>query len=1016
MNNIRLYLYDRFGNDATKEYEVELDSSIQFAITKQFTDLENPTTIINDWSKSIAIPFTKHNNEIFNYLYRSDRAVISNEPVGAFGFDPTKKIPFRLINDENVLMTGYVKVLSVEQTSSVEGKYNITLNGELGKIFQEMKNITFNNAESEEDYYIDGKQYVEETMNRDLIKTCWTTDGQSTMELKKRTDPDYKVTDIIGFAPNNAFSENFDYKSFESTDNEFKKFSTHLQEHWDSVAPNIGIEAETAIPDGVTPRGIGEYRSYLQIPYIYWNKLFGIFREKAEELTGYEFDLDEDWFNEANPYWRDLVYCLDKPTKKERGLIFNIYDVDTDPNQAIYYPGLYGDTDNPQERGYIATDSTEMFPIWNATTKTFDFGNETYYIDNENTYDEITISGYSDHRYIQSGGGIVVNALLLDYEFIDTATNEAIKTLKYFLTIAPKNIDWGTPIPPGYERIYDYTLSWVELEPNVYNDFYKFKINIGSQLTAFGTDFIGKNVSVNIKTRWFLNSYMVSPFYSIIMPHQSQVRVCPERNISINVKGHWRLYNIPSDDIYIKSFMKFTLNELWNNEYSLFQQILNYCKMFHICIVADEYNKKIKFVPFDKFLRNNLTIEDWSNKVDYSKQWKLENNIVDSKYLLFNYDDSQTFLRKSYKDSNGINYGEIKVDRNYAFDNNTKTMFEKIKNSNVLEQYVMSWYNLYDLALVEYTYDDELFIDNADDKNKEISSFGEFYFYNGLTYFKQGGESETHLRNVEITDDTEKQINTMTYMYNQTKNPYEVIETYPKLSIFKKRWNDETSSLYYVSLFNTPKTIYASFEISESINIYNAFWVNYINDLYSVGTKKITCYIRLSNEDFNNFDFSHFVTINNQLFMVNKIYDFNISQNVSTKVELISINNINNYITSNFDLWDVLPREQTYEGSEFIGHTFIYTLFDYQKLDLSEYEFTMLYRMPDNWTKEITTELIDENRAKIKVKIESPLVVQSAGDYDVTLNVKKTTTNESLQVKGIINIIRDTDMAQEMTE
>lgn len=75
MNNVRLYLYDKFGNDATKEYEVELDSSIQFAITKQFTDLENPTTIINDWSKSIAIPFTQHNNEIFNYLYRSDRTV-----------------------------------------------------------------------------------------------------------------------------------------------------------------------------------------------------------------------------------------------------------------------------------------------------------------------------------------------------------------------------------------------------------------------------------------------------------------------------------------------------------------------------------------------------------------------------------------------------------------------------------------------------------------------------------------------------------------------------------------------------------------------------------------------------------------------------------------------------------------------------------------------------------------------------------------------------------------------------
>ena len=58
------------------------------------------------------------------------------------------------------------------------------------------------------------------------------------------------------------------------------------------------------------PREIGEYRSYLQQPYIRFKELFKIFQTKAESLTGYKFDLDPTWFNENNPYWDKLIYML----------------------------------------------------------------------------------------------------------------------------------------------------------------------------------------------------------------------------------------------------------------------------------------------------------------------------------------------------------------------------------------------------------------------------------------------------------------------------------------------------------------------------------------------------------------------------------------------------------------------------------------------------------------------------------------------------------------------------------
>ena len=66
---------------------------------------------------------------------------------------------------------------------------------------------------------------------------------------------------------------------------------------------DTGVEPKTVIPNGLLPREYGEYRSYLQLPYIYWNKLFKIFQSKAESVTGYQFELDNTWFTSTNPYW-----------------------------------------------------------------------------------------------------------------------------------------------------------------------------------------------------------------------------------------------------------------------------------------------------------------------------------------------------------------------------------------------------------------------------------------------------------------------------------------------------------------------------------------------------------------------------------------------------------------------------------------------------------------------------------------------------------------------------------------
>ena len=95
-----------------------------------------------------------------------------------------------------------------------------------------------------------------------------------------------------------------------------------------------GIDAETVIGEGLLPREVGEYRSYMQIPYIYFNKLFQIFTKKTEEITGYSVHLDTTWFNNSNPYWNKMAYILEKFNTKEE---YSSYEGVTEPLRTSYF-------------------------------------------------------------------------------------------------------------------------------------------------------------------------------------------------------------------------------------------------------------------------------------------------------------------------------------------------------------------------------------------------------------------------------------------------------------------------------------------------------------------------------------------------------------------------------------------------------------------------------------------------------------------------------------------------------
>jgi len=842
--------------------EIELTEDVQIALTKQFENLSNPTNIINDWSKTISIPFTVKNNQTFGHIYNIDRVIVTGGyPIGTY-FNPLRKLNFRLEWNSAVLMTGYAKLNEIKQSNG-KGTYEITLFGQLGKIFQDIKKITFDTSTAEPGYLIDGSEYVDEYINKELVAYSWQSYGQYHSNIKKKNESGYSVYDIIGFAPNNSFSESFKYDSFLVQPNKSMQFTEVLG---DTFTADTGISPDTVIPNGMLPREIGEYRSYLQLPFIYWNKLFQIFQEKAESITGYAFDLDDTWFNDSNPYWFNLVYML-RP--------FNAKDGTMTENANYYTANPYGSMG------------------WQKTSS----------INTMTTHRTVNLCTYTNGTNVEQVPMIDLSVNFNDgkwFTLSDTNMNPIFK-VKTLWKIYDGD---GSSSTSTLNNNNALIIKVNAVGENGYTETVKFLVrHSGCTLTESGANIIEFDGSTKAGS---------SDMFSI----DADFLVTKSKfgdSVRFRFEGYWQNSNwsLTSNGDLVKldpytvnnpnftyvtilngvhrSYAHFTLNDLWNNDYNLFEEILKYCKMYRISISIDELEKKIIFKPYNKFFEN-YTVEDWTNKIDMSKDYTIAPVTLENKYVLFNYEDNKTKMGEEYKTKYGVNYGEYRLITEYNFNSETSKLFDKVHTSIVNTDNVLSWTNLFDNHKIVYSFPSEIYVYNKDKDNKQTDTFGQYFFHNGLRDFST--EASLYLRTVYITDDTAFQQANNTYMYTQGAGDRAVVTTYPNLDIV--RGNN-------LCLFNVPSENYTyNNNYSGKHSIYSNLWKDYIDERYNIQNKKITCYVTIKPAEYQQFDWNKLVKVGNQLCIVNKIYDYNITSNSPTKVDLITIQDISGYTTNDY--------------------------------------------------------------------------------------------------------------------
>ena len=944
---------------------VEINKDIDFVLNKQFTELTDLTSIIVDYTKTVKVPMTPRNNELFNYVYKLEHQVLMNEDI--ISYDPSQKINMTMTFNGSIVMDGYAVLNSVNLNEKV---YEINLYGQLGSIFSSLKEKVL-------DEYLNGTNGWWKTikMNAQTIVTSFRNAGHS---LDWSSENWY---DFFGFAPQViGNSDNFNTSGYEEYGTgEVKNFVDVI-----NTTRNITY-ADIYVKDGLDFNQYKEIRSYMTRPYVYVDKIIQLVQNEINngDFNGYTMTLDPDWFNSTNPYYNGLCF----------------------------FPGNESIIDSGEGvNGLVTWDDSERYMNWPMTyrpsTSTVDLEGYTY---NEGNNGLITISSSSGEASVTlslNGDGVVVRDRVNGVG--STSGFNSNGKWAYY------NLDNMNQIPVRYIGVYDsndvlinklylvddrvhsvhkdkaflhYEHTHTELS-GVWNKLKKLNsknivpnsckwINGSSdnnycevtQIYNFGNDVLNTN-SFKFKVGCDLINLSSGTMVKENISHSEYKPLCPFKNNKYKNEvwkngATWVSYFRPIQSMNVssntyRSGSYWTIKDILGREFNPFKWLIDYVKKFRLAFDIDYMARTIN-LKAGYF--NNITYKEIT--VDYGKDVMIEPII--NKYNKVNYGYKSNNSKKGikYYKNNGVEYGDFDI--NTLIDlNNESLSLTPDKDESVFipeDMKCLYWDNLNSTQSIRY-YNPIMTnkVINTLNKDGEIEYYPFFAFrLNNLHNYIQ-----PNVPFYFISDDTPNQKNNGEYTYLEhssgwindkyliglniipqfdnyisrtvslkstivptamsvedneipkpaTKGDAVGVDETTTDEIVTVEYTDpvtgqkkvirrpmasgstveeETQDFLYWTTFGVPKEVYNGYLPSniDNYSIYNR-WKNYLNEIFNVHNKKVTCYVRMTYPDFINFKFNQLFVIDNCVFLVNKIIDFNPNSTEPTKVELIQISDVNN--------------------------------------------------------------------------------------------------------------------------
>lgn len=933
--NVELYINGK---------RVDFSTTPDVFYTYKVTDLTNPTAIKNSYSKSITIPGTPSNNDLFGHIWNVERTQ------SEVNFNASKKAEFQLFVNGNLYESGYVRLYEATITDK-QIYYSITLYGGLGDFFY---NLTYDENGNElnlnnlrfrlNDSSVNSENEFDFNISKETVYDAWIgSSPTATTGLWK----------YINFAPcYNGIPEDFDADKVLINFEGSPLPETWVDEEAKPEDPSIYV-SKAGYSIGEIVEDLDEWatrdlRSYLQRPVIRVKEIINAICA-PENNGGYQVELDSDFFNSNNPYYEDSWLTLPMMKDLQYDETSEVYsdatlmcgDALVQENYDTYAPLSFavGSFSQDTMGNMSVTGQIIVKPLISVSANTLytsyiEFGSTGLFGNNiavRNTfrgalfcqlyaYNGDNVVGYSDAYMLQNR---IYEEKLGDYWTINNSSLE-------------------NPYPLSSTSLYG---NFQKESGNRY----KFVQENGAQSITFTIKNINTNVtSLQMRFYWGATpakhercqEYAALFFKDINYKTDSGFGYVVMSSATMNVTDKSFGAVMQGGG---KTGQKITKKLLLGNTDTPAAYITSFAKMFGLYFLKDMNEKKIQILTRNNFY-NNPNYKDLTKYIDRSKDVTVNPLTFDAKYYDFKLEMDETAYSKKYQSAYNVPYGCEIVNTGYDFGAEHSEVLENvvfrggIEALNKNKYYTMiatdNYYKSYMLLGFKYVLwaaDNEHEVDFTglggtrrntiyginddqnlkyydvypkpvfcDKSNKGVDGTNVLLFFNG---YKSVTSGRTRPLEYYLTDDTPymNMLNEGQSCWIYTNSEYDrdgnrIGIKLDKLPVFERYVTDENSGFITMSMdFGSPRELYIpSYTHLENATVYDHFWKSYIEDLYSVNGRVLDCYVRLI-EKPNPEWMRAFFWFDNAIWRLNEIEDWSVAEDVVTHMQFVKVQDTNNY-------------------------------------------------------------------------------------------------------------------------
>jgi hypothetical protein len=281
-------------------------------------------------------------------------------------------------------------------------------------------------------------------------------------------------------------------------------------------------------------------------------------------------------------------------------------------------------------------------------------------------------------------------------------------------------------------------------------------------------------------------------------------------------------------------------------------------KMFNLYITEDKVKEKHLLIePYVDYYGTDTI--DWTYKVARDKAWQIKPmGMLNGRFFEYKYKEDNDFYNEGYKKKYNIPYGSRLEDTSFQFAKDKQTI-EIGFSPSVLIQYQ----NTDKVVTAIYKKSSG----NAVDQEERMDSNIRIMMAKKMT-----GVTSWFIRNNDAAP--------------ASANLGAALTAYG----YAGHFDDPVNPTKDIN-FGAAEEIYFDPNSYTSNNLFNDYWSEYISEIADKDSKILSCYVHLTPLDIAQLDFSKAVMIDGIRFRLNKVEDFDYTNNELVRVELLKIIN-----------------------------------------------------------------------------------------------------------------------------